>query len=789
MTKLILSTLFSLFAAAHVCAQQFPPTGGVPEVSALPTTSCALTGKPRVVFLTTGSVGLYQCTGGTYSPSADGPYTISYGVAYQAYSSGASSVTLTHNFGSKNHAAATCYGDPNGADNAISGFTITRGTNADTISMGAGAPADGVCVINDPRFAAGSSGGGPFASAGGVISPTTPTDKVAVGITVLDPVLGEHTVPGLVCDGIGGTNNSAVIQSAVNALTASVGGLIRFPATASTCYMHDQVTIPIATGQNAKFFFYGPHAKLGTDQAISMFRRVPANQTAADNNVGSQVHFQGFEFIGNGASGQKALDIGATYGSTFRDLSFSTLDTALDCQFCLKAIVENSFITGQVTDGIVLRSGVGVWSGSTTSNSQSNHSVIQSNRCYAGSAAHSCIELLASGGADISDNIAEGNNPQYNIIVDAQGSPTVKANSIRNTHIENTPSAAGILVNSSGGSVTIENTMSQLGFPLIDATGSAASTRLIVTNVPYVLASTRGSASFTGSGLNDATAGGTYNGQISSGTYCAKIDTTGTPDKFKWGTNGACDNGATGVSVTGSAQTLSYGATILFAATTGHTLNDKWTISVTAGTTFKKGSNDEQWWFADIGDYQQIDATAVNYWLGGSAPTYIYTDGADNTLARKFSSPITGFTFNGPVSLSKLIIGPAQVPAKIHTPNADNPALMVYNDAHSSGSPDFTIQANDASGNYRLQASGNYLFLNSGGTDFLYYDGNRVNVQKLFSPMSYTWATLSGFGPTIASQGACSDCDTPASEGASCSASGDHAGAFAVYVRGAWHCF
>lgn len=36
---------------------------------------------------------------------------------------------------------------------------------------------------------------------------------------------------------------------------------------------------------------------------------------------------------------------------------------------------------------------------------------------------------------------------------------------------------------------------------------------------------------------------------------------------------------------------------------------------------------------------------------------------------------------------------------------------------------------------------------------------------------------------------ACSNCDTPVTEGAVCTAAGDHAGAWAIRLRGAWHCF
>jgi len=79
---------------------------------------------------------------------------------------------------------------------------------------------------------------------------------------------------------------------------------------------------------------------------------------------------------------------------------------------------------------------------------------------------------------------------------------------------------------------------------------------------------------FTGSGLNDMTCGGTFSGSAFI-DYLVEIDATGTPDTFKWSDDGGATY-TTGVSITGSAQTLSNGVTVTFAATTGHTLADVW---------------------------------------------------------------------------------------------------------------------------------------------------------------------------------------------------------------------
>lgn len=66
-------------------------------------------------------------------------------------------------------------------------------------------------------------------------------------------------------------------------------------------------------------------------------------------------------------------------------------------------------------------------------------------------------------------------------------------------------------------------------------------------------------------------------------TFELIIDGTGTPDTFKW--RKAVDDAAPGawtttVSISGTAQALSDGVTVLFGSTTGHALNQRWYFKV-----------------------------------------------------------------------------------------------------------------------------------------------------------------------------------------------------------------
>jgi len=82
---------------------------------------------------------------------------------------------------------------------------------------------------------------------------------------------------------------------------------------------------------------------------------------------------------------------------------------------------------------------------------------------------------------------------------------------------------------------------------------------------------------FKGTGLNDVT-WGTACSNAASRDYLAEIDANGTADTFRWSVDGGSSWEAEDVVITGAAQTLDNGQTITFAATTGHTIGDRFHI-------------------------------------------------------------------------------------------------------------------------------------------------------------------------------------------------------------------
>jgi len=86
--------------------------------------------------------------------------------------------------------------------------------------------------------------------------------------------------------------------------------------------------------------------------------------------------------------------------------------------------------------------------------------------------------------------------------------------------------------------------------------------------------------------LDDLSASGTYTGNQTK-TYNIQIDSTGTPDTFKWNVNGG--SYTTGVAITGLPQALTDGVYIVFDNTTGHGLSTQWDIVATNGLTRQAG--------------------------------------------------------------------------------------------------------------------------------------------------------------------------------------------------------
>ncbi len=138
--------------------------------------------------------------------------------------------------------------------------------------------------------------------------------------------------------------------------------------------------------------------------------------------------------------------------------------------------------------------------------------------------------------------------------------------------------------------------------------------------------------------LNDVTSSGTYNGSVKT-KFVIEIDSTGTPDTFKWQKEGGVLT--SGVSVTGSAQLLSDGVSITFGATTGHTLEDKWEVECLVFTPKQvAGSNVNPTAFTGSG---VNDCASSGSYIGTGNPTFtVEIDGAVTGSITKMERENTG---------------------------------------------------------------------------------------------------------------------------------------------------
>lgn len=97
-------------------------------------------------------------------------------------------------------------------------------------------------------------------------------------------------------------------------------------------------------------------------------------------------------------------------------------------------------------------------------------------------------------------------------------------------------------------------------------------------------------AVFTGTGLDDMTAAGPFTGSGKK-SYVVEVDGTGAPDTFKWSRNGGETWAATTVPmVAGTPVALEDGVAVTFAASTGHTIGDKWAFTATSAVVFTPGT-------------------------------------------------------------------------------------------------------------------------------------------------------------------------------------------------------
>jgi hypothetical protein len=225
----------------------------------------------------------------------------------------------------------------------------------------------------------------------------------------------------------------------------------------------------------------GNMCKIISNGGTSIISRVtPVSNSEANQMVESKVTIQNI-FL-EGTSSQIGIDIGPTYGSLYQNIYCSGLAEAIHLRFGLRTIINNCFATYCNKGWVVDR---GNWTGSSNSNSQSNHTTISNCRWFGNGDV--AIQIIACSGCVVRDCIIEGQSCRVGIEWDGQGSTVVKDGTVENCHFECSSGSTEsfIKVRLHSGIITINKAYGQYASILVDAGATIGYLNVRVSNVPF----------------------------------------------------------------------------------------------------------------------------------------------------------------------------------------------------------------------------------------------------------------------------------------------------------------
>jgi hypothetical protein len=156
---------------------------------------------------------------------------------------------------------------------------------------------------------------------------------------------------------------------------------------------------------------------------------------------------------GDNVAGSKFLTIGPSYNSHISKCVAYRVDKGMELRFALNATVEKCEFTNCASDALYV--GYGNWSGATTANSQSNHTLILGNRFFTAGSANTACKIEAASGIVAMSNIYEGSGGNYGFYFDGIGS-NVKECKFINNHVETTANIAAFYFKCNTGVYTVD---------------------------------------------------------------------------------------------------------------------------------------------------------------------------------------------------------------------------------------------------------------------------------------------------------------------------------------------
>jgi hypothetical protein len=197
----------------------------------------------------------------------------------------------------------------------------------------------------------------------------TGTGKVVFGPGSVKEVLPQWF--GAKGDGV--TDDTAAIQSAFDSLptVTTTGWRVRF--VKGTYYVTSAINLPgeVIDYSNpaalATVHITGDGAVLSTDQAISIFKRWPSNDTTQPNRLTSTGYvIEGLTFTGSSLRSQVGLDLACTYTARIVNCRFNFLGRGLRLTYAMMAEVVNCMANQCAVSGFNASDGYGVWASDHT---------------------------------------------------------------------------------------------------------------------------------------------------------------------------------------------------------------------------------------------------------------------------------------------------------------------------------------------------------------------------------------------------------------------------------------
>jgi len=303
--------------------------------------------------------------------------------------------------------------------------------------------------------------------------------------------------------------NEADLISAVAAHTA---GTINYISVMNNIGLTASLNLPKTTTSQAKQLHINLMGNTIYDATPTglpyLIGRIPLDQNEALNVMQSWAFvIENGSLRGTSSTGTSCLlDLGATYNSVSRNLRLENAVKGIHYRFCLMGRIEHITTLNIGQESIYLDKGN--WSGATNSNSQSNHTKIESCRVYNIGSNFAGYRIQASSGVEIANSISEGNSPQWHVYFDSENSSVVKDFKIKVLHVESASTLGGIYVKTSGGLAEIDMVFSQYVNNLFVAESSGGAVSMIIRNVPWLPVGTK----FKGTGNTKWTFTDVYDG-------------------------------------------------------------------------------------------------------------------------------------------------------------------------------------------------------------------------------------------------------------------------------------